>query len=142
MSGRLSPANERRLLQITVTLAALIPILVGLAGIAGGLGALDAAAGWSLNGDSHVRYLSGLVLAIGVAFWSTVPTIEASGSRFRLLTSLIVVGGLARLYAVLLAGPPGPAMRAGLALELVAAPSLALWRERLERRLDKGHCRP
>jgi hypothetical protein len=142
MSARLSTARERRLLQSTVTLAASVPVLVGLAGIVGGLGAVDAAAGWSLNGDSHVRYLSGLMLAVGVAFWSTVPSIEAEGSRFRLLTALVVVGGLARLYASVLAGLPGPGMRAGLGLELVAAPSLALWREGLERRLNKGRCRP
>ena len=130
---------ERRLLQGTVTVAALIPILVGLAGIVAGLGAFDASAGATLNGDSHVRYLSGLIFAIGIAFWSTVPAIEVSGSRFRLLTGLVVVGGLARLYAAVLAGLPGPAMRAGLALELLAAPLLALWRERLERRLTKEH---
>jgi hypothetical protein len=41
-----------------------------------------------------------------------------------------------------LVGLPGPAMRVGLALELVAAPLLALWRERLERRLKLGPCRP
>jgi len=38
--------------------------------------------------------------------------IEASGSHFRLLTGLVFVGGLARLYAAVLTGPPGPAMRA------------------------------
>jgi Domain of unknown function (DUF4345) len=64
-----------------------------------------------------------------------VPRIEASGARFRLLTGLIVAGGLGRLSAAVLVGLPGPAMRVGLALELVAAPLLALWRERLERRL-------
>jgi hypothetical protein len=39
-------------------------------------------------------------------------------------------------------GLPGPAMRAGLALELLAAPLLALWRERLERRLSKDRRQP
>jgi fumarate reductase subunit D len=137
MPSRPSARLERRLLQGTVTVTALIPILVGVAGIVAGLGAFDASDGASRNADSHVRYLSGLSLAIGVAFWSTVPAIEASGSRFRLLTGLVVVGGLARLYAAVRTGLPGPAMRAGLALELLAAPLLALWRERLERRLSR-----
>jgi hypothetical protein len=142
MPSRPSARLERRLLQGTVTVTALIPIWVGVAGIVAGLGAfdasgIDASGGASRNADSHVRYLSGLSLAIGVAFWSTVPAIEASGSRFRLLTGLVVVGGLARLYAAVLTGLPGPAMRVGLALELLAAPLLALWRERLERRFSK-----
>ncbi len=134
MRPLLSLARERRLLQSAVTLAACIPILAGLAGVNGGLGALDASARWSLNGDSHVRYLSGLIFAIGVGFLTTVPAIEACGSRFRLLTVLVLVGGLARLYAVLLWGLPGPAMRAGLVMELLVAPGLALWREHVERR--------
>ena len=134
MRPLLSLARERRLLQSAVTLAACIPILAGLAGVNGGLGAFDALACWSLNGDSHVRYLSGLIFAIGIGFLTTVPTIEACGSRFRLLTVLVLVGGLARLYAVALWGLPGPAMRAGLVMELLVAPGLALWRERVERR--------
>ena len=126
------PDLERRLLQGAIGVAALVPILVGLAGIVAGLGAFDASTGASLNADSHVRYLSGLSLAIGLAFWSTVPAIEAMGSRFRLLTGLVVIGGLARLYAAVRSGLPGPGMRAGLTLELLAAPLLALWRERVE----------
>jgi hypothetical protein len=51
---------ERRLLQGAVGVAALIPILVGLAGILAGLGAFAASLGASLNADSHLRYLSGL----------------------------------------------------------------------------------
>ncbi|HEU0059064.1 MAG TPA: DUF4345 domain-containing protein [Hyphomicrobiaceae bacterium] len=135
MRPLLSLARERRLLQSAVTVAALIPIGAGLAGVNGGLAAFDAAARWSLNGDSHVRYLSGLIFAIGAGFLTTVPAIEACGARFRLLTLLVLVGGLARLYAVALWGLPGPAMRAGLVMELLVAPGLALWRERVERGL-------
>lgn len=135
MPPLLSLARERRLLQSAVTVAAIVPILAGLTGVNGGLSGLDATASWSLNGDSHVRYLSGVIFAIGVGFLTTVPGIEACGSRFRLLTGLVVVGGLARLYAVALCGLPGPAMRLGLLMELLVAPGLALWREHLERRL-------
>jgi len=139
MRPLLSVARERRLLQAAVLLAALIPICAGLMGVNGGLAAIDAAARWTLNGDSHVRYLSGLIFAIGVGFLSTVPGIEACGARFRLLTLLVLIGGLARLYAVALWGLPGPAMRGGLVMELLVAPGLALWRERVERRLKGAH---
>ncbi len=43
--------------------------------------------------DSHFRYLSGLLLAIGIGFASTVPRIEAQGGRFWLLTGIVMVGG-------------------------------------------------
>ena len=135
------PARERRLLQLSVALLALVPVLAGLGGALHGLGPFDAHAALSRDGDSHVRYLSGLILAIGLGFWTTVPRIEAQGPRFRLLAALVVVGGLARLYAVALTGLPAAGMVGGLMLELALTPALALWRERLERRWRPGAAR-
>jgi hypothetical protein len=129
-----SRSAERRVLQASVAVFALIPILAGLAGVLCGLEAFDRAAGLSATGDSHVRYLSGLILAIGLGFWSTVPRIEAQGSRFRLLAALVIVGGAARLYALARFGPPAAGMLAGLGMELLVTPALAIWRETLERR--------
>ena len=129
-----SSGRERRLLQISVAVLAVVPILTGLAGVLHGLELLDAQASLSRDGDSHVHYLSGLLLAIGLGFWSTVPRIDTQGARFRLLTLLVLVGGLARLYGVALAGLPAAGMVGGLVLELAITPALALWRERLERR--------
>ena len=83
--------------------------------------------------DSHVRYLSGLLLAIGVAFWTTVPAIERRGDRFRLLTALVVTGGLGRLLGVVLRGWPPASMVFGLAMELVVTPLLCWWQWRLSR---------
>jgi hypothetical protein len=127
-------ARERHALQLTVSLLALVPILAGLTGILCGLSLFDAHAGLSRSGDSHVRYLSGVMLAIGLGFWSTVPRIEAQGARFRLLTVLVLTGGLARLYALALLGLPAIGMIAGLVMELLVTPGLACWRESLERR--------
>jgi hypothetical protein len=47
--------------------------------------------------DHHERYLSGLLLAVGFAFWSTLSDIEHKTGQFRLLTGLVVIGGLCRL---------------------------------------------
>jgi hypothetical protein len=118
----LRPSPERRALQLAVSVLALVPILAGLAGILFGLDLFDAHAGLSRTGDSHVRYLSGVMLAIGLGFWSTVPRIESEGTRFRLLTALVLTGGLARLYALVLLGVPALAMLAGLAMELLVTP--------------------
>jgi hypothetical protein len=131
-----SPDGERRLLQIVVALAALVPVLSGLWGVVLGLDTFGAHARLSLTGDSHVRYLSGLILAIGLAYWSTLPRIEAQGTTFRLLTALVLIGGCARLLGLLHFGAPTRGVVGALAMELLVTPGIALWRERLERRLS------
>src|SRR5207247_11188867 len=100
-------------------------ILAGIAGVAYGLRIFDGHAGVSRDGDSQVRYLSGLLVAIGLGFWSTVPRIDVQGARFRLLTTLVLIGGFARLYALARSGLPAASMLAGLGLELFITPGLA-----------------
>jgi hypothetical protein len=78
-----------------------------------------------------VRYLSGLLLAIGLSYWACVPTIERRGEIVRLLTVIVLVGGLARLAGMLVAGDPGPTMRWALVMELGVAPVIGLWQARV-----------
>jgi Domain of unknown function (DUF4345) len=127
--------SERRVLQLTVAVLALVPVLAGAIGIVCGLTVFGAGVVGSTSGESQGRYLSGLALAVGLAFWVTVPRIESQGAQFRLLTGLVLVGGLGRLYALWLFGLPPIGMLAGLVLELIVTPALAIWRERLERRI-------
>jgi hypothetical protein len=129
---RAPTAGERRLLQSLVGALALVPIVAGSAGIVCGLGAFDPHLAPSPDGDSQIRYLSGLLLAIGLGYWSTVRKIEAMGDRFRLLTGLVLIGGLARLYAFARCGHLDGAVLAALSMELVVTPALAIWRERLD----------
>ena len=117
---------QRRYLQLAVAIAGVVPVLAGLWGVVAGLGF----PGDSI--DSHHRYLSGLLLAIGLGFWWTVPDIQRQGAVFRLLTILVVFGGLARLGAAL-AGGGGTGVYGPLIMELVVTPGLSLWRERVER---------
>jgi hypothetical protein len=126
--------GERRALQIAIALAGIVPVTAGLDGILQGAGmtgpaSLDGAPALAL--DSHVRYLSGLLLALGVTFWASLPTIERQGARVRLLTLLVVVGGLGRLYGIALHGNPGGPMLFGLVMELVVTPALCLWQARV-----------
>jgi hypothetical protein len=122
--------RELRLLQSAVALGGCVPVLAGAAGVllgpsmVGGLPG-DAAA------DSHFRYLSGLLLGIGIGFWSTIPALPRHGSRFRLLTAIVVLGGLARLLAWLVHGWPGGPMAAALVMELAITPLLCLWQGRV-----------
>lgn len=122
---------ERRLLQITVAILGLAPVGAGLAGVLLGSGMLNLWGGPAL--DSHYRYLSGLLLGVGLTYWSAIPAIERAGERFSLLTLLVVIGGLGRAIGMLRFGPPGWAMSAALALELIIAPLVYLWQTRVAR---------
>jgi hypothetical protein len=118
----MTPRTERRLLQIAVALAGIVP--VG----GGGLGVL-------FGEDPHFRYLSGLLLGIGLMFWWSIPTLERRGIVYRSLAAVVMVGGLARLGGVIHLGDASMGAALPLVMELGVTPLLALWRERVERRL-------
>lgn len=130
--------NERRALQIAVAIAACLPIAGGAYDVVNGLaGHSKMTAGMAIvsyTTESHYRYLSGLLLAIGLGFWSTVPAIEQRGSRFRLLTAIVVGGGLARLLGVLLGDKVTPVVGIALGMELAITPLLCLWQTRVANR--------
>lgn len=122
---------EKRVLQIVVMVGSLVPIGAGAAGMIFGPRMTDGNFAGSADLDSHFRYLSGLLLAIGIGFASTVPAIETHSVRFRLLTGIVVVGGIGRLLSLLSVGPPSRAMIAALVMELVVTPGFALWQGRV-----------
>jgi hypothetical protein len=124
--------NERRLLQIVVAVACLVPIGAGSAGMLLGPAMVDAVA-LPAAADSHYRYLSGLLLGIGIAFATAIPDIERRTPRVRLLTAIVVIGGVGRLMSLLLRGPPDKSMLAALVMELVVTPALAVWQARVAR---------
>ncbi len=125
----MQPNTERRLLQLIIIVAGFVPVLAGLWGAAGSLHAPGAAA------DSQSRYLSGLLLGIGVCFWGCVPAIERRGAVVRVLALVVVVGGVARLFGALSTGQAGTAVLLPLGMELGVTPLIALWLQRVERRL-------
>ena len=129
----MTPALERRLLQLAIAIGGLVPVGAGLEGAI--LGAAMTGAG-SPSGDldSHVRYLSGLLLGIGIAFWAAIPGIDRHTNRVRLLTLIVALGGLMRLAGVVVHGLPGPPMIFGLVMELAVTPAIALWQGRVARR--------
>ena len=121
----------KRSLQLAVAVGSLVPISAGAAGMLLGPRLVGAAIVGPPDLDSHFRYLSGLLLAIGLGYASTIPRIEAHGGRFRLLTGIVVLGGIGRLLSLLSIGPPSPTMIAALVMELVVTPCLALWQHRV-----------
>ncbi|MEJ0023904.1 MAG: DUF4345 domain-containing protein [Alphaproteobacteria bacterium] len=121
---------ERRLLQIVIGLVACVPILAGGAGVLVGP-ALNGVAGASPTAHSHFSYLSGLLLGIGLCYWSCLPAIERKGERLGLLTLIVFIGGLGRLFSLFVAGAPSIWHQGALAIELCVAPAVWLWHRRL-----------
>lgn len=123
---------ERRALQAAFALAGLVPVGAGLAGAVGGA-AFVSDGRVPADLDSHFHYLSGLLLAIGLSFWACIPRIERRTGVVRIMTLIVVVGGLARAYGLARAGWPGDGMGAALVMELVVTPLLCLWQGRVAR---------
>ena len=127
--------GEKRLLQIAVAAASLVPLSMGLLSVVEGpaiLKGVGAAAPVDL--DSHFRYLSGLLLGIGFAFLACIPAIDRRTALFRALSLIVVVGGLSRLVSLLAIGTPGEGHQFGLAMELVVVPLIMLWQGRVAAR--------
>jgi hypothetical protein len=131
----MSAATERRLLQAAILLACLVPLFAGGAGVIQGpamLRGIDPG-GASIDLDSHFRYLSGLLLGLGLCFLVCIPTVEKHTALFRAFGLFVVIGGLARLYSALALGLPGSGHIFGLVMELGTVPAIVLWQGRIAR---------
>jgi hypothetical protein len=130
----MSPGLERRLLQAIVAVACTVSLSMGGLSV---IRSADVLRGMNppfpIDLDSHYRYLSGLLLGIGLVFLLSVPKIETKQTVFRTLGAIIVVGGLARLWSLIDAGVPGRGHQFGLVMELVVTPLIVLWQGRVAR---------
>ena len=113
------------MLRFAIRLACLVPILAGGAGVLTGLGFLDEAAGPATQ--SHLRYLSGLLLGLGVLLVWCAGDLRQRGGLFSALCGIVVLGGLARLLGLVLDGPPPLPHLLALGMELGVTPALWLW---------------
>jgi hypothetical protein len=136
----MNASTHKRALQIAIAVAGLVPVGAGFAGVTLGprFARLGDPIGFSTDAtlDSHFRYLSGLLLGIGLIFWSMIPTIERRGLLVRALTLIVFIGGLGRAVSLLQAGEPDTGMRWALLMELVVTPLLCLWQWRVERQFN------
>jgi hypothetical protein len=122
-------AVERKLLQIAFALAGLALVGFGFAGVFFGANFLDLSGNVVM--DSYIRFLKGMLLAIGLIYWSSIPDIERHGERISLVTCILVLGAVPRLMAVIGHGVPTIGILISLAGELIAAPLLWLWQHRV-----------
>jgi hypothetical protein len=130
----MTPAIEKRLLQAAIVLALPLSVFVSIQSIATGPAFLGRATDVPTDLDSHFRYLSGIFLALLVAFMSCIPDVERKGARLRLLGVMVMTGGAARAISLVAIGPPSRGHLVGLCLELGVTPLLLLWQARVARR--------
>jgi hypothetical protein len=122
---------EKRLLQATIAVVSLIPLGAGFAGVFEGPKFLQVVA--NISADSHMRYLSGLLLGIGILAVTIIPNVEKHTERMAALTLIVFVGGLSRVWSLIEVGHPNTSMTAAFFVELVLTPSLYLWARRVAR---------
>lgn len=119
---------ERRALQAAIAIGACVPVT---AGSAGAFGLFTDASDLPLA--NHFHYLSGILLAMGLAFWSFIKDLEAKGRQVRLLSFLVLVGGIIRLgHSIAFGFFPATTLLA-LGMELVVTPALCAWQFRIEK---------
>jgi len=116
------------MIQTAIRLATLVPLLAGGAGAAFGPAFLGEAAGPATA--SHLRYLSGLLLGVGLLGWWCAGRLAERRAVFAALCALVVLGGIARLAGMVIDGLPPWPHRLALGMELGVVPALwwATWR--------------
>jgi len=118
---------ERKLLQIAFALAGLLLIAFGLAGVFFGANFADLSG--SVEMDSYFRFLRGMLLGIGLIYWSAIPDIARHAERISVVTFILVLGAVPRLLAVISHGVPTIGILIGLAGELWGCAGDVLWHQ-------------
>jgi hypothetical protein len=116
---------ERKLLQIVVACAGLTGVGLGLTGVL--FGTMHADLSGDVVLDSYVRFAKGVLLAIGLIYWSCIAQIERRGDRISLVTFILVFGTLSRLFSVVGHGVPTVGIMSNLIAGLILVPLLWLW---------------
>ena len=130
----MTPRAELRLAQGVLAAVLLLPLSAAIAGVVLGPRFLGRIPVVPTDMDSHVRYLSGVLLGMLIAYASCIPALERRGDRLTMLVAITIVGGCARLASLLAVGVPSAGHLAGLGIELGVAPAMWLWQRRLAQR--------
>jgi hypothetical protein len=127
---------ERKLLQVTVACAGLIGVILGLTGVL--FGTMHADLSGDVVLDSYVRFGKGVLLSIGLIYWSSIPQIERHGDRIALITLILVSGSLSRLFSLAGHGVPTLGIISNLIAGLVCVPLVWLWQRHVASRAQRS----
>jgi hypothetical protein len=118
-----------------------VPFLTGVVDVIGGVWIIEQAGAAlpmevSANAvlNNQIAFWGAIWFGFGVSLWwaSRAPLRRAAATR--ILLWVLFLAGLARAYACVRWGYPGPVMVGAMAIELVLAPVLLVWLARLEGR--------
>lgn len=120
----------RRALLVTLAILGLVPVLTGAAGVIGGLEFSPDDTTGTPYFDSEYRFISVWWMAAGVLLWWSLRRPRQRAAVTRAVLAVMVLGGLARLLGVALAGLPPAPFRVSMAIELMVIPALLVWHRR------------
>ena len=123
---------ERLFLQIATAFSALVLLGLGLCGVILGVQFLHGVG--TITVDNYFRLLSGMMTGMGIVLLCSIPHVERYRERFGSLTLIVVLGGFAELYSVVLNGIPSIGNFFGLFMTLIYAPLLWLLQRHVARR--------
>lgn len=121
---------SKRLLQVTLAILSLLPLTFGILGILYGVERFDISQNPEL--DSQFRFLSTWYLGLTFIVWWMIPNIENHTKLFRIICTVIFVGGLSRLLAINHTGIPENRFIIVLIIELLF-PALIIWQSTVNR---------
>ncbi len=95
---------NRRALQACLVILGLVPIITGVLGLMGVDDPLYASLGLPRDTllDSNMRFYSGVWFALGLTVLWTVRSLEKHVALYRVLWAMIFVGGLGRLFSIVI----------------------------------------
>lgn len=123
---------ERLFLQLATAFSALVLLGLGLCGVILGVQFLHGIG--TITVDNYFRLVSGMLIGMGFVLLISIPHAERHSERFSILTLMIVLGGLAELYSVILHGIPSIGTFFGLFMTLIYAPLLWLLQRHVAKR--------
>ena len=127
---------RRRILQVILTMIGLILTITGFLGVIYGI--TDDFYGISVNSniqgniilDSNLRFYAGLSIGLGLIIFWLIPSIEKQKTIFRLISLVILTGGIGRVISMMMIGNPSTPFIIFTLLELLF-PLLIFWQNKI-----------
>jgi Domain of unknown function (DUF4345) len=131
-----------RLFQGFLVLFGVIAIGISLAHLAVGPEAIIGGSAVNPTSDGEDRFYAGLFGCYGVALLWCARGVERKQVYVNVLAAVLLVGGIGRLVALIVVGPPDPFFVAMLVLELVLPPLMVLAAKRVAQPAAAAHYFP
>lgn len=124
---------SKRRLQVAMAVLGAIPVVTGIIAMTGLNDPLYASLNLPRDAtlDSNMRFFGGVWLGLGLSAWWLVPRVDTQTALFRAVWLMIALGGMGRLFSLLLVGQPLLPFVGFAVLEIVGAPLFIWWQFRV-----------